>query len=84
MTEHDRRESERFATHLKGEIVDRWGIAFAECSLSDISASGARLGFTQPVEIPLEFELQIPEEGVRASARLIWANGREYGVMFTD
>jgi hypothetical protein len=35
-------------------------------------------------EIPLEFELQIPEEGARAKVRLVWSNGVYHGVMFTD
>jgi hypothetical protein len=80
----ERRSGERFRTHLEGRIVLDDSSSFVECITWEISATGARIGFREPVEIPLEFELQIPEEDACAKVRLVWSNGKEYGVMFTD
>lgn len=79
-----RRSSERFPTYLAGRISFEDDSPPIDCIMSDISATGARLGIMQLAEIPLEFELQIPEEGARAKVRLVWSNGREHGVVFTD
>jgi len=80
----ERRSGERFLTHIEGRVVLDDNASSVECIMWDISDTGARIGFHGPVEIPLEFELQIPEEGATAKVRLVWAKGREYGVMFTD
>jgi hypothetical protein len=52
--------------------------------MRDLSVTGARLVFPYPAEIPLEFELQIPEEEASVQVRLMWSTGKEYGVIFTD
>jgi hypothetical protein len=79
-----RRESERFPTHLKGRISFDDDTAPIDCVMSEISTTGARIGCAEGAEIPLEFELQIPEEGACARVRLVWSNGRVHGVAFVD
>jgi hypothetical protein len=79
-----RRANERFHTELAGRIVPADGFSSVECIVWDISTAGARIRSSHPAEIPLEFELQIPEEGASAQVRLIWSTGKEHGVMFTD
>lgn len=79
----ERRAQERFPTHLEGRVV-LGDMPSVECIMWDVSNTGARIGFDHPVEIPLEFELHVPAEGACAKVRLVWTNGREYGVMFTD
>ncbi len=78
------RASERINTLLGGRIVSNDRSSSVECIVWDISDTGARIGFSQPAEIPLEFELEIPTEQASARVRLIWSNGKEHGVMFTD
>lgn len=79
-----RRGSERFPTSLEGRISFDGDASPIDCILSDLSMTGARLGFREAAEIPPEFELQIPEEGACAMVRLVWTRGHEAGVMFTD
>lgn len=78
------RSSRRFRTHLEGRIKHDDNAPAIECVLWDLSETGARLMIPHSAEIPLEFELQIPEEGARAKVRLVWSNGVHHGVMFTD
>lgn len=80
----ERRSSERFRTHLSGRIAWDDNARSIECIMHDLSGTGARLQFPNFAEIPLEFDLQISEEGASARARLIWTTGKEYGVMFID
>jgi hypothetical protein len=79
-----RRSSERIQTFLEGRVVLDDCSSFIECTVWDISDTGARIGFLQPAEVPLEFELQIPREGASAQVRLVWSTGKEHGVAFTD
>ncbi|KAB0266210.1 PilZ domain-containing protein [Microvirga brassicacearum] len=83
-TRVERRSSERFRTHLKGQIVSDNSSSPVECTVRNLSADGAGIACAYAAEIPLEFELQIPEERASARVRLIWSNGIEHGVMFTD
>lgn len=79
----ERRSAERFHTKLTGHIVGPDAPSI-DCVLLNISKTGARITVPQPAEIPLEFQLQIPEEEASAKVRLIWSSGIDYGVMFTD
>jgi c-di-GMP-binding flagellar brake protein YcgR len=79
-----RRSGERFRMCLEGRVVPYDSSSPIECTIWDISDTGARIAFQKPAEIPLQFELQIPTEDASAQVRLIWSNGREYGVAFMD
>jgi hypothetical protein len=79
-----RRASDRFCTFLQGRIVPADSSSIIECTVWDISDTGARIAFSHPAEIPLLFELQIPDEDASAQVRLIWSNGKEFGVEFMD
>jgi hypothetical protein len=80
----ERRSDERFATVLAGWIGDPDRKTRIECSVWDLSQSGVRLVISPPADIPLEFELQIPDAGATAKARLIWTDGTHYGARFTS
>ncbi|AWM85472.1 PilZ domain-containing protein [Microvirga sp. 17 mud 1-3] len=78
----ERRRSRRFPTKLEGRIVPRGDAPLLECVVCDLSETGVRLALCENGELPLEFELEIPDEGARASVRVIWTNGREVGAEF--
>ena len=74
--------SYRFPTRLDGRIVPNGHAPPLECVVSDLSETGACLVLCEPGDLPLEFALEIPDEGARALVRLVWSNGRESGVKF--
>jgi len=78
----ERRRTRRFPTRLEGRIVPRGDAPLLECVVYDLSEMGVRLVLCEKGELPLEFELEIPDEGARASVRVIWTNGREVGAEF--
>ena len=80
----ERRSDERFATVLEGWIRDPKSEARIECSVWDLSQSGVRLVIPGAADIPVEFELQIPDAGATAMTRLVWTDGTHYGARFTS
>lgn len=80
----ERRASIRFPTQLDGWIVGEAPHAPVRCTVWDLSDDGVRLIVPAPADMPLTFELKIPDHGAVAAAKLIWASGNQYGVAFTD
>jgi hypothetical protein len=80
----ERRLDERFATVLAGWIAGPNCLAPIECSVWDLSQSGVRLVISDSADVPVEFELQIPDAGATAMARLVWTDGTHYGAKFTS
>ena len=79
----ERRADERFTTMLDGWIRDPESKARIECSVRDLSRSGVRLVVPDSADIPVEFELEIPDAGATAMTRLVWTDGTHYGARFT-
>ena len=52
-----------------------------DCTVRNISATGAKLVFATPTVTPDEFELEIADHG-RVWARAAWRNGTAVGVQF--
>jgi len=53
-----------------------------ECTLRDMSATGARLRVSGSVTAPDTFELLIPLDGLEANCQVVWRSGADLGVRF--
>jgi hypothetical protein len=80
----ERRSRERYHTSLQGWIMSGENDNLVACAIWDLSETGVRLVVPPLSDLPLEFELLIPDEGASAKAQLIWAAGEHYGVRFVD
>jgi len=78
----DRRESERLPSILEGRIVLDRQASKLQCTLRDISATGARIWLPATLALPHEFDLEIPALEQTMPVRLMWSKGRTHGVMF--
>jgi hypothetical protein len=78
----DKRRSRRARSLLKGQIIFNNRYSILDCTIRDISETGARIAFAHPLEIPEEFELDIPKKELTARARVVWSNGSEHGLIF--
>lgn len=67
---------------LKGQIVFNGRASALDCTVQDLSDTGARITFADISLPPPEFELEIPSRGLRARARLVWSRGATHGVAF--
>jgi PilZ domain len=79
----ERRSSRRWNTLLNGRIVFNNRASVLSCTVRDLSETGARLYFADVSALPEEFELEIPNRGVRVYGRLMWSRGAN-GVMFFE
>lgn len=82
MDEH--RNALRIRSFLRGEIIHSNGNSKTECTIRDISETGARLQVPASVTLPECFDLVIPQKGMSERARIVWNHGGEIGVLFEN
>ena len=80
----DRRQSERLPSILEGRIVLERHAPKTQCTLRDISGTGARIWLPDSIDLPREFQLEIPALDQTMPVQLMWSNGRTHGVLFLD
>ena len=80
----ENRAAKRWRTILKGQVVFNNRATVLDCTVQDLSDIGARICFADAVEVPPEFELEIPSRGLRIRPVLIWSRGASHGVMFLE
>ncbi len=80
----DRRQSERLPSILEGRIVLDRHAPKIQCTLRDISGTGARIWLPDSVDLPGEFQLEIPALDQTMPVRLMRSNGRTHGVLFLN
>lgn len=73
-------------SNLRMRVLKAGTIAFGgaaiDCTVRNVTASGALLEVESPLGIPQRFLLVIPADHVSRSCRLIWASDRRIGVRF--
>jgi hypothetical protein len=79
----ERRSSERFPAGLEGWFASETTGDPVACAVWDLSETGALLVIPAPADVPLEFELKIPNKAAVAMVRLVWTTGSHYGARFT-
>ena len=73
---------DRIRTFLKAVIEFNNGASKNDCTVKNISESGARIEITGAVSLPNEFNLRIPHRGELRRCRLIWREADGVGVHF--
>jgi PilZ domain len=82
MTALEQRQSPRIRSFLRGEIIHSNGASKTECTIRDISDTGARIQAPPSVTVPEFFTLTIPQRGSTERAQIVWRHGLEIGVIF--
>ncbi len=82
LTDADRRIAPRMRCLLQGRMVFNYKGSTLDCLVRNLSQTGARLAFNDPVALPHEFELVIEAQGVTYNARLVWSTGTAAGIRF--
>ena len=81
---NERRQDIRRKTFLRGRILFNAGRSAVDCLIRDISATGARLIFSDAVSVPDLVELYIPQKEQTLMARVEWRHGDEVGIAFVN
>jgi hypothetical protein len=80
----EHRRSPRTRTILQGRVVFNNRFSLIECTVRDLSDTGAQITFSHPVSLPSELELEIPKKGLSTRANVMWSNGIHHGLMFLE
>ena len=78
----DLRSAPRKRSLLSGQIVFNNRSSTIDCTVRDLSATGAKLRLTSTATIPSEFDLEIPLKEQTFHARVMWHKGTVCGVRF--
>ncbi|OYU50402.1 MAG: pilus assembly protein PilZ [Rhizobiales bacterium PAR1] len=76
------RVAQRSRSLLHGQIVHSGGASRADCTIRDLSATGARIQIPQSITIPEHFELVVMERNQNFKAKIVWRHAAEIGVAF--
>jgi PilZ domain-containing protein len=74
----------RIRTFLKGIVYYDNRRASIECTIRDLSDTGARVAFTTLVSLPDNVELHIPQKQMTLPAQVRRREGNEIGVSFQN
>jgi len=80
----ERRPKPRKRVLLGGRIVYQNGDRYFDCSIRDVSESGARILLKPGEPIPSKVYLIETQKRIVHEARVAWNNGREAGLQFLD
>jgi hypothetical protein len=78
----ERRNSERKRTLLQGRVVFNNRFSTIECTVKDLSGTGAQIVFEHPTEIPRQVELEVPSRGLAVRCEVRWSRDKRHGLMF--
>jgi PilZ domain len=79
-------QQDRAATRRRilktGQIL--FGSSAVNCSVRDISATGARIVLTSPLWFPDSFVLAVPSDSVSRPCHIVWRKDGQIGIAFDD
>ena len=81
MSTVEARRAPRLRTLKGGSIIFGWA-ALIDCTVRNISETGAALDIESPAGIPDEFTLVIKPEILKRKCRVAWRSGKRIGVQF--
>lgn len=76
------RAAPRGRTLLRACVVFNGGLASLDCTVRDLSDTGAKLEFAGPAAVPSHFRLMIPKLGQSFHAQKRWQRDQHVGVSF--
>jgi hypothetical protein len=83
--EYDKRRTDRRRVLKSGTIEFGAKVVSAlPCTIRDFSETGAKLRLDSPLWFPDQVRLSSGDRGERRPCRVIWRDGRQVGVAFTD
>jgi hypothetical protein len=80
----ERRQLPRQSVRLGGRIYFNDGRPSVPCLIQDISYEGARIIILDPIDIPSEIKLCIPERNKIVHANVRWRHDNKIGLAFSE
>ena len=80
----ERRNISRARTILAAQIILHDGGSTVDCTVRNLSDTGARVKVEAPFTLPEHFKLHIPKSNILRSVEVKWRTISELGVQFLD
>lgn len=84
MTLAEVRRDDRVRAFLRARILFNNNNSSIDCTVKNISASGAKIEISSVLSVPSEFDLEVPQKGRTYRARLMWRDANFVGVQFVE
>jgi hypothetical protein len=78
----ERRKAPRHRALKAGKIIFNHQLSVMDCTVRNLSDTGACLVVASPVGLPETFELSIPIENFKRNCRVVWKASDKMGVAF--
>lgn len=78
----DKRHDQRRRTLKGGKIFFNHGRSVIDCTVKNLSKSGAALLLESTIGIPGEFNLVISPDNIQKACKVIWKTDTQIGVSF--
>ena len=78
------RSAERVRSFLRARITFNNGNTTVDCTVRNISATGAKIELSSAVAVPTEFDLDVPQKGRVFRARMMWRDTEYAGIQFIE
>jgi PilZ domain len=79
---HERRKTTRIRRPGRAGLVSLTDVDIGECTLRDISSTGARISVEDPEVVPDYFKLKVPGARELRRCRIRWRSGSDIGLEF--
>jgi hypothetical protein len=80
----DRRREQRHRALKRALVTFNRGLSTVECTLHNMSRTGAKLSFEEPKGVPAVFDLGVAGDVQKHTARVRWRGGPMIGVELLD
>jgi hypothetical protein len=84
MAEQEKRVAQRLRVLKTGKIVSKDYKAIFDCTVRDLSETGAKLKCANPATVPSEMLFVLPSESTMWDAKVIWRKPETIGIHFTS
>ncbi len=84
MVEESKRKAVRSRVLKGAKIIsmDKWSVV--DCTIRDLSTTGARIICGDQAAVPNEFRFMIPSENTICTAKVVWRREDLLGIVFTS
>ncbi len=78
------RQGERVRALLRARIIFNNQNSTIDCTIKNISSTGAKIELGNTASVPVEFDLEVPQRGRTYRARIVWRDAAACGVTFVE
>ena len=78
------RQGDRVRALLRARIIFNNRNSTIDCTIKNISTSGAKVALSNTVTVRAEFDLEVPQRGRTFRAHIVWRDAEALGVRFIE